>query len=316
VTQTDRPREKALEILASVEEGGFADALIERARQNVDPRDSAFILELVYGTLRQRTRLDWILNQFSAQPLAKTDQWTRNILRLAAYQMFFLDKVPVSAAVNTSTELAKEHGKKSGYVNGLLRNLDRKRNTIVEPGSEDRVTRLSILYSHPAWIVKRWARQFGPEKTEAMLRENNNPSPLVLRTNTLKITRDELNASLQSEGALVTETTYSPVGLKIISSPGLRSLTAYQKGWFMVQDEAAQLITLIVSPRPGENVLEIQTMCGHAMVSSHLVLHLIREIEAGATTCKAAAKELARMCDCGIFNAYRAEKILKKITAS
>jgi len=85
-----------------------------------------------------------------------------------------------------------------------------------------------------------------------MLRENNNPSPLVLRTNTLKITRDELNASLQSEGALVTETTYSPVGLKIISSPGLRSLTAYQKGWFMVQDEAAQLITLIVSPRPGE----------------------------------------------------------------
>ena len=256
MTQTDRPREKALEILAGVEQGGFADVLIERARQNADPRDSAFLLELVYGTLRQRTRLDWILNQFSAQPLAKTDKWTRNILRLAAYQMFFLDKVPVSAAVNTSTELAKEHGKKSGYVNGLLRNLDRRRNTIVEPGSEDHVTRLSILYSHPAWIVKRWVRQFGPEKTEAMLRENNNPSPLVLRTNTLKITRDELNASLQSEGALVTETTYSPVGLKIISSPGLRSLTAYQKGWFMVQDEAAQLITLIVSPRPGENVLD------------------------------------------------------------
>ncbi len=90
----DRPRDKALEILRKVEDGVFADALLEEARQSFDARDSAFLLELVYGVLRNRLRLDWALDRFSAQPVEKTDAWTRNILRLGAYQMLFLDKVP------------------------------------------------------------------------------------------------------------------------------------------------------------------------------------------------------------------------------
>ena len=161
VALADKPREKALEILRGVEDGGFADMLIDRARQDFGDRDSAFILELVYGTLRNQALLDWMLNQFSLQPVAKTDAWTRNILRLCVYQMFFLDRVPVSAAVNTATELAKIYGKKSGYVNGLLRTLDRKRNAIAYPGAEDPIKRLSVLYSHPAWLVRRWVARFG-----------------------------------------------------------------------------------------------------------------------------------------------------------
>ena len=256
VAQRDRPREKALEILHRVEKKAFADALLDQARQAFDARDNAFILELVNGTLRNRTRLDWILDQFSMQPLAKTDVWTRNILRLGAYQMLFLDKIPVSAAVNTATELAKTYGGKSSYVNGLLRNLDRKRNSIAEPGLVDPAKRLSIVYSHPGWLVKRWLQRFGEERATALLRENNRPAPLTIRTNILKTTRDQLKASLEAEGAEVAETAISTVGLEILSSPGLRSLTAYEKGWFMVQDEAAQLIGLLVSPRPGETVLD------------------------------------------------------------
>jgi 16S rRNA (cytosine967-C5)-methyltransferase len=252
----DKPREKALEVLCRVEDGAFADAILDQARLRFDPRDNAFILELVYGVLRHRSRLDWILEQFSAQPLSKTDIRTRNILRLGAYQMLFLNKVPVSAAVNTSTELAKEHGGKSGYVNGLLRNLDRKRDAIADPPASDPVRRLSVLYSHPAWLVKRWNARFGEEKTELLLRENNRPAPLVIRTNTLKTTREELRASLESDGATVTEAAYSNTGLEIRSSPGLRSLSAYDKGWFVVQDEAAQLVGTMLDPRPGENVLD------------------------------------------------------------
>jgi len=111
VAHKDNPRGNALEILRRVEEGAFADTYLERTRQDFDVRDSAFILELVYGTLRNRALLDWILNRFSAQPVEKTDRWTRNILRLGAYQMLFLDKVPVSAAVDTSVDLAKQYGK-------------------------------------------------------------------------------------------------------------------------------------------------------------------------------------------------------------
>ncbi len=256
MTVKDKPRQKAVEILAGVEEGAFADALLEQSRHGFDHRDNAFILELVYGVLRQRSWLDWVLDRFSAQPLSRTDLRTRNILRLGAYQMLFLDKVPVSAAVNTATELAKRLGKKSGYVNAVLRNLERKRGSFPGPPAGNEVERLSVLYSHPAWLVRRWLARFGPEKTETVLRENNLPSPLVVRANTLRTNPGQLKASLESDGAAVVETKYSNQALEIRSSPGIRTLSAYDKGWFLVQDEAAQLIGMMVDPRPGETVLD------------------------------------------------------------
>jgi 16S rRNA (cytosine967-C5)-methyltransferase len=256
VKHIDKPREKVVEILHRAEEGFFADSSLDQARQYFGARDSAFILELVYGTLRNRSRLDWALNLLSKQPLENTDTWTRNILRMGAYQLLFLDRVPASAAVNTATELAKVHGKKQGYVNGLLRNLDRKRRTIAFPGPEDLVKRLSVLHSHPEWLVRRWLERYGAETTEMLLGTNNLPAPLVIRCNTLKSTRGQLNAALASQGAESRETSYSPTGLEILSSPGIRALPAYEQGWFMVQDEAAQLISLLLAPGPGENVLD------------------------------------------------------------
>lgn len=252
----DKPREKALQILCRIEEGTFADGLLDQARRQFEHRDNAFIHELVYGVLRARSRLDWALDRFSAQPVAKTDLQTRNILRLAAYQMLFLDRVPVSAAVNTSVELAKEHGKKNGYVNGLLRSLDRKRSELGTPSGTDPVEGLSVLHSHPAWLVRRWVKRFGPDRAEELLRLNNKPSPLVIRTNTLRTSRDELKAALEAQGAEVLPAAWSPLGLDLRSGPELRSLTAYQAGLFLVQDEAAQLIGLMLDPRPGDAVLD------------------------------------------------------------
>jgi 16S rRNA (cytosine967-C5)-methyltransferase len=253
----DMPRDTALTILCRSEDGIFVDELLGRARERMDARDSGFLLELVYGVLRNRTRLDWVLNCFSAKPVGTTDSWTRNILRLGAYQMLFLDRVPVSAAVNTAVELAKEHGGKHGYVNGLLRGLDRKRGTIRYPDSGDPVARLSILTSHPAWLVERWVSRFGVETAEVLLQANNRPAPLTIRTNILKTTRAELKAALESDGVLTSESTCSPVGLDIISSPQwLRTLQAYRDGWFVVQDQAAQIISLLLMPRPGETILD------------------------------------------------------------
>ena len=253
----DIPRETALTILCRTEEGIFADTALALARQKLDARDSAFLLELVYGTLRNRSLLDWTLNRFSAKPVDTTDAWTRNILRLAAYQMLFLDRVPVSAAVNTAVELAKAHGNKHGYVNGLLRGLDRKRSTIGQPDHADPVVRLAIQYSHPLWLVKRWVARFGTEIAESMLRANNLPAPLTIRTNALRTTRQALRAALEAEGVTLAETDHAPAGLTILATPlWLRSLQAYRDGWFVVQDQAAQLISLLLSPQPGDTVLD------------------------------------------------------------
>jgi 16S rRNA (cytosine967-C5)-methyltransferase len=256
LNRIDKPRQQALEILRSVEDGVFADTLLEQSRHVLDSRDIAFITEIVYGVLRNRERIDWALNRFSKQAVGKTDARTRTILRLGAYQLLFLDRVPASAAINTAVELAKHYGKNPGYVNGLLRNLDRNRNAIAYPGAEDPVRRLSVLYSHPEWLVTRWLSRFGPDTAEAILRDNNRPAPLVIRTNTLKTKREELHASLESDGAKVGEVKYSPAGLALESSPGLRSLSAFRNGWFFVQDEAAQLVGMMLAPKPGETVLD------------------------------------------------------------
>jgi 16S rRNA (cytosine967-C5)-methyltransferase len=170
--------------------------------------------------------------------------------------MLFLDRVPKSAAVNTAAELAKSYGKKSGYVNGLLRNLDRKKSSITYPGPENPVKRLSVLYSHPEWLVNRWVERFGIERTEILLQKNNVPAPLIVRTNVLKTTRHDLKASLEGEGARVIETAYSTIGLQVISSPSIPLLTSYQQGRFIVQDQAAQLVSMMLSPQPGSTVLD------------------------------------------------------------
>ena len=256
VPKKDRPRERALAVLCGAERGTFADSLMEASRREFDGRDSAFILELVYGVLRNRSWLDWTLDRFSANPVATTDIGTRNILRLGAYQLLLLDKVPVSAAVNTSTELAKEHGRKSGYVNGLLRNLERNRNTLPRPAFDEPVRQLSVQYSHPEWLVRRWVGRFGQERTEKLLTACNRPAPLVIRTSILRTTRDELRQALVAEGAEVRETPYSSAGLELLTSPGLTNLAAFREGRFLVQDEAAQLVGMMVAPVQGDSVLD------------------------------------------------------------
>jgi 16S rRNA (cytosine967-C5)-methyltransferase len=242
--------------LVEAERGSHADRLLEQGRTAFDVRDSAFILELTYGVLRNRSRIDWLLDQYSKQPVSSTDDWTRNILRLGAYQLLFLDRVPASAAVNTSTELAKQYGKKHGYVNGLLRSLERKKTDLPLPVDADIAQRLSILHSHPLWLVRRWVTRIGADRTEEVLRQNNKDAPLIIRANSLKGTRDELITRLASQGAEARKSRFSPAGVEILSSPGITALEAFREGRGMVQDEAAQLVTQMLAPKPGERVLD------------------------------------------------------------
>lgn len=250
------PREAVLNILLKAERGGLAGRLIESLRSLFAPIDNAFLLELVYGVFRNRTYLDYSLNLFSERPVEKTDARTRNILRIGAYQILFLDRVPVRAAVDTSVQLAKRFGGKFGYVNAVLRNMARGIDRIQPPCIDDVDRRFSIIYSHPEWLVKRWVLRYGADTAEKLLSSNNKRAPLTIRANTLKISREGLKSELQAEGCIVRDCIYAPTGIEIVSSPGITRLDSFKKGLFLVQDEAAQLVALLLDPLPGETILD------------------------------------------------------------
>ena len=157
--------------------------------------------ELVKGTLRWRGRLDWALDPLVHIGLGQVQPWIKNILRLGAYQILFLDRVPPHAAVDESVKLAHKYGHPgtAGLVNSVLRRLAEERETIAPPAGDDAES-LAVWGSHPRWIVERWLARFGPEATRALLLADNRSVPVGLRVNRLRLTRDELIARLGAAG--------------------------------------------------------------------------------------------------------------------
>ncbi|MEZ4526571.1 MAG: 16S rRNA (cytosine(967)-C(5))-methyltransferase RsmB [Desulfobacterales bacterium] len=261
---TDLPRKTALAILHTVEqERKTLDSVLDQvfADQPFDKRDRSFIYALVYGVLRWRERLDYVIARFSKSGMDRIRPDILNILRMGLFQMLHMDKVPASAAVNTSVNLAKESGADSyvsGFVNGLLRNVARNQENIAFPDQEkEPVSALSIGQSFPRWLAQRWIRRFGYEETQRICHALNTPAPLTIRTNTLKITRENLMDLLESEVEQVQSAVYTEEGILLSGQmPSVPEIKAFQQGCFQVQDEAAQLVTCMLNPQPGERILD------------------------------------------------------------
>ena len=223
-------------------------------------REKSFLFALVYGVLRWRGRLDWIIEKCSGVKLKNIEHEVLNILRLGLFQIIFLDRVPVSAAVNTSVELAKKF---KGpwivkYVNAVLRKAAGEYNNIKFPDhSCDPAEELAISMSFPKWMVERWLARFGYAETKALLNSMNQIPDLTVRTNTLKISRKQLFESLSRDVDTINIAPYAPDGI-CFSGPKtlIYKMESFQNGWFQVQDEAAQLVTFLFDPRPGETVLD------------------------------------------------------------
>ncbi|MCY4612112.1 MAG: 16S rRNA (cytosine(967)-C(5))-methyltransferase RsmB [Nitrospira sp.] len=250
----------ALQTLLAVErQDCFADDAFTRfaAHANLSHEDQALAFELVYGVLRHRATLDWQLNAVASRPVHRLPKVVTAILRLGAYQMRYLDRIPVSAAVSESVKLAK--GVKgrdwSGVVNGILRNLDRTEIEWPEM-AQDPVNGLSVTYSCPNWLTRRWIDRWGFEAAEAMCRHTLTIPPLTLRTNTLRCSREQLEAKLGEEGYTVSRTPGSPQGLILEKCGSLQALPALQEGWCYVEDEAAQLVPLLLDVKPGHRILD------------------------------------------------------------
>ncbi len=255
-------RGAALEVLCRVEEDqAFADLTLEAAleRAILPPRDRALATELVYGTLRWQRRLDWILAPHSRRRLDRLDPWVRNLLRLTAYQLQFLDKVPAWAAVNEAVALAKRraHGEAASFVNAALRSLSRSGGTL-PPLPDDPVEALATRLAFPSWLARRWTARLGLDEAERLMTALDERPAVTARVNLLKSSREALAQRLSEEEDVACSTTdFAPEGL-VPESPGPAfRFKAFKEGWFTLQDEGSMLIGHLLAPKPGETVADV-----------------------------------------------------------
>lgn len=277
-------RRVAARVLESLEtRGGFANELLQalwesmsgRELESVHPSERALTREMVYGVCRCRNRLDWALDQVSDRPVESLDVRLQTLLRLGAYQILELERIPVWAAISETVDLAKSTGRAraSGFVNAVLRHLARRKEELARPTFEDPMDKLVLGQSHPRWLVERWMKRFGHEATAAILEAHNERAPLSLRVNTLKSSSQAVKEELQKEGFLVKESSVVPGMLRLESWP--REVTAteiFRSGACIIQDEAAALVGFLSAPKPGETILDACAAPGGK--TTHLAEHM------------------------------------------
>ncbi|NLK51741.1 MAG: 16S rRNA (cytosine(967)-C(5))-methyltransferase RsmB [Syntrophomonadaceae bacterium] len=257
-----KAREGALQVLYAVEvEGAYANLVLDRLMREASfsKRDRAFLTELVYGTLRWRAKVDWILSQVVRPNLEQLTPWIRNILRLGIYQLLFMEKIPPSAVCNEGTNLAKRYGHQgvARLVNGVLRNVVRRGKDWSYPKVEENpVEHIAVCYSHPQWIVERWIERYGLEDTMALCSANNQPADNWIRTNTLRTSPAELTQCLKQEGVEVEASNLVPEGLKLKQISAYPKLPGFAEGWFQVQDESSMLAAHGLKPWPGARIID------------------------------------------------------------
>jgi len=259
------PRELAVEILNRIDQqGAHAEPLLDAALSGEgilpNPHDRGLLTELVYGTLRMRGRMDWIIARLYKGDAAALEAPVPNILRTGLYQLLFTDRIPAFAAVNEAVGIAKkECPAAAGLVNAILRNALREKDNIAWPDmAKDPGKAIAVLHSHPRWLVERWLDEYGIDETIAICRTNNAIPPLAVRVNGLKTSREQTIAALAAEGIAAEKTRYSADGLLLTgSAAGLRETAAFRNGLIRVQDEASQLVARLVAPRPGERILDL-----------------------------------------------------------
>ena len=257
----DPIRELAMQILGRVhEEGAYANVALMQALRgaHLTERDRRFLTELVYGSVKAGDTLDYMIQQYLRGDMKYVQPKVREILRLGIYQIFFMDRVPASAACNTAVELAKKYGRKgaAAFVNGVLRAAVRTpARARVPRGRSARL--LALREQHPQWMVAHWIDIYGYEAAEELCRCNNTEAPLTVRTNTLRISRDELLRQFDREGAEAVPSAWAPEGIRLITHGPLDALAPLRMGLCQVQDESSMLVAHILDPKPHMTVIDM-----------------------------------------------------------
>lgn len=247
-------REAAFRTLAACEkQDAWADGFLKRTLKEaeLDGREAALATRLTFGVTQNRMLLDWYVDRFAK---GKLDLNVRTALRLGAYQMLFLTRVPVSAAVNESVKLTRKFSRNpgaAGLVNAVLRNLERSLGEIAPP--ED----LSIRYSHPRWLVDAFLQRLGEEGTRELLECHNGEVPTMAQVNTCRASAQQVLEELQSAGVEAEPHPWLDHCLTLRGTGSLEQLEPFQKGEFYIQDAAARLAVQAADPQPGMKVLDV-----------------------------------------------------------
>ncbi len=258
----DLARETALKILYDITENqAYSNISVNKHLDNEKLReiDRSFATELVYGTVKWLLQIDYIIGKYSSIKLKKLSPWIKNILRLGIYQLLHTDRIPVSAACNTGVDLAKRYGHQasSRFVNAVLRSVTKNKDSIPYPDKSDFASYLSILYSHPVWMVEKWIELYGTEFTEDLLKSNNQVPDFSVRTNTLKTDINSLLDMLHKEGISAEPGRYVEEAIILKNPSSISNLETFKKGYFQVQDESSMLAAKILDPKEGETVIDV-----------------------------------------------------------
>ena len=289
-------RDTALRVLVSCRTAGaWADAALKAQlrRDGLTGPEAALCSRLVYGVMQNRLLLDFYLGAYCSQKIDHLQPPLAEILRIGAYQILFLDKVPDSAAVHQAVEQAKANGraKASGMVNAVLRQVSRNKEDLPPIPDRDEVQYLSIRYSHPKWLVKRLLALLGREETEAALAADNAPAPLTVQINPLKTTAEDLTAALEASGVTVHRHAWVPGCLELERTGDLTALAPFRDGKFLVQDPAARLVSQIAGVRPGMRVLDVCAAPGGKSFAAALQM----EDRGGIVACDLHENKLKRI---------------------
>ncbi len=256
------PRFLALKTLSDAQKMGkyinlASDASIKTA--DMTESDTALFTSLVYGVTERRITLDYIISRMATKGGSHIDPRVKMILRLGLYQIIYLDKIPVHAAVNETVALCKNRGEAS-FVNAILRNYvrDGKQRAKLPDEAEDRIKYLSVAYSFPEWICTSLCRDYGYEDAKGILAAfcSEPPSP-TLRINTLKVSTESYKQMLQEQGVDFCDTHYANSGVKLAQGAKISELVGFDDGLFFVQDEASQISTEVLSPEAGEHIIDV-----------------------------------------------------------
>ncbi len=258
----DKVRETALKVLYEVDKKGAYSNIalneilksVRKSGNEIDNRDVGFISEIVYGTVAWKLTIDEIIKKYSTIKLKKISPWIINILRMSIYQIVFLDKVPKSAVVNEGVNLAKRYGHQGSknFVNAVLRKVEKKDYEEFFAIKND-AERISKTTSMPVWLVEKLIKETSIQKAEEICKASNLRPILWIRTNTLKITPEELKNRLNEEKI---EAQIDGNFLIIQGIKNIENLSLFKEGLFTIQDKTAGLIPEMLKTKPGEKVLD------------------------------------------------------------
>lgn len=254
-------REIAYKVLLDIEKNkNYSNMAINKHFKDVklSNQDRGLATEIIYGVIENKYYIDYMIDKLSKVKTNKMEIYVKTLLRMGIYQIMFLNSISDYAAVNETVNLAKKKNSKvSGFINGILRNVIRQKETIGQIKVKDDIDYLAIKYSYDKWMIRNWMIHFGREFTEELLEANSQRSSIYLRTNTLKITRDELIEKLEKENIKASKVNVVEEAIKVENLKDIENNSLYKEGLFTVQDISSMLVGKVMNPKENSLVLDV-----------------------------------------------------------